>query len=151
MQNDIALLQLKYPLDFGFMPHVGSICLPPSSEPIYSDCLVTGWGQQLSTTEVIIQIFILFMCNLNHNLKYRTLLGQRRYGNVQPNIETNESNPGDCSILREVASSIPRSILSVTQERICLCVRQGRQGFLFWWWWRRYCLSGLLTGILQGK
>lgn len=51
LQNDIALLQLKFPLDFSAMPHVGTICLPPSSEPIYSDCIVTGWGQQLSTSE----------------------------------------------------------------------------------------------------
>jgi len=71
MENDIALLQLKFPLDFSVMPHVGPVCLPPSSDPIYSgnlfsllkiisfklislftDCVVTGWGQQLSTTEV---------------------------------------------------------------------------------------------------
>ncbi|KAK4017995.1 hypothetical protein OUZ56_000067 [Daphnia magna] len=51
LQNDIALLQLKFPLDFSIMPHVGTICLPPSSDPIYSDCIVTGWGQQLSTSE----------------------------------------------------------------------------------------------------
>jgi secreted trypsin-like serine protease len=51
LQNDIALLQLKFPLDFSVMPHVGTICLAPSSEPIYSDCIVTGWGQQLSTSE----------------------------------------------------------------------------------------------------
>lgn len=36
LQNDIAILQLKYPLDFSLMPHVGTICLPPSSDPIYS-------------------------------------------------------------------------------------------------------------------
>ena len=74
MQNDIALLQLKYPLDFGFMPHVGSICLPPSSEPIYSDCLVTGWGQQLSTTEVIIQIFIFVYVQFEPSFKITHLI-----------------------------------------------------------------------------
>ena len=52
LQNDIAMLELKYPLDFSFMPHVGSICLPPNKKPIYSDCRVTGWGQQALTGEV---------------------------------------------------------------------------------------------------
>jgi len=51
LQNDIAMLELKYPLDFSHMPHVGSICLPPNKQPIYSDCRVTGWGQQVSTGE----------------------------------------------------------------------------------------------------
>lgn len=57
MQNDIALLQLKYPLDFNMMPHVGTICLPPSSDPIYADCTVTGWGQQMATSEVNFDLF----------------------------------------------------------------------------------------------
>jgi len=58
LQNDIAMLELKYPLDFSLMPHIGSICLPPNKLPIYSDCRVTGWGQQVSTGEV--SPFIMF-------------------------------------------------------------------------------------------
>ena len=52
LHNDIAMLELKHPLDFSLMPHVGTICLPPNSKPIYSDCLVTGWGQSAPTGEV---------------------------------------------------------------------------------------------------
>lgn len=52
MQNDIALLQLKIPLDLGAMPHVGTLCLPSSSDLPYSGCVVTGWGQQLVANQV---------------------------------------------------------------------------------------------------
>lgn len=71
MQNDIALLQLKYPLDFVAMPHVGSICLPPTGEPQFTDCIVTGWGQQLATTEVSTKYEINSSCHNFRNSHFR--------------------------------------------------------------------------------
>jgi secreted trypsin-like serine protease len=54
LQNDIALLQLKVPLDYSVMQHIGNICLPPVNGPVtYSNCIVTGWGQQVATSEVM--------------------------------------------------------------------------------------------------
>lgn len=61
LQNDIALLQLKFPLEFAVMPHIGTICLPPSSDPIYAECKVTGWGQQVATADVKRNIEICFL------------------------------------------------------------------------------------------
>ncbi|KAF6084243.1 hypothetical protein HJG60_008523 [Phyllostomus discolor] len=45
LSNDLALLQLRRPVDF--TPHILPICLPEPDTmlPIYATCWVTGWGK----------------------------------------------------------------------------------------------------------
>lgn len=49
MKNDVCLLRLTSPGINLSEPHLGTICLPPSSEPIDSmagrECTITGWGR----------------------------------------------------------------------------------------------------------
>ncbi|XP_040071187.1 chymotrypsinogen 2-like [Ixodes scapularis] len=43
--NDIALLKLAEPFDFGESEgHIGAVCLPAKDRPLEGDVVVTGWG-----------------------------------------------------------------------------------------------------------
>ncbi|CAN8013912.1 unnamed protein product, partial [Ixodes persulcatus] len=43
--NDIALLKLVEPFDFGkSQGHIGAVCLPAKDRPLENNVVVTGWG-----------------------------------------------------------------------------------------------------------
>ena len=50
--NDLALLKLKYPLDFSTVPHVRPICLPKNAVKTYVGwpAIVAGWGRTSTTS-----------------------------------------------------------------------------------------------------